>query len=119
MDQDENGPSDVPEDILGWDFNGITFCISLPTPKVQKLRKSTKEGLHIKSLSLKKFQKLVVRLQHSAIGITARKWIFQRLNTDLQKIPSTINISMASELEIKLEDWITILSNIYQRTASI
>ena len=48
--------------VLGWNLNGITLCISLPTHKVKNLRKAIKEALQIKSLSLKKFQKLVGHL---------------------------------------------------------
>ena len=52
------GAWSIEKYIFGWYFNGITFCIFLSTCKRQKLIKSIKEALHIKSLSRNKFQNL-------------------------------------------------------------
>ena len=73
------------KDVLGWNFNGITFRISFPILNVEKLRKVIRETLYINTPSLKKFQKLVGRLQNSAIGIPSSKGIFQLLNTAIKK----------------------------------
>ena len=73
----------------------------------------------MKSLSQKKFQKLVGWLRYSAISIPASKGIFQLITTALQKTPSTINISPASHLELILEDYLMLWSDIYQQRMSV
>ena len=93
--------------------------LSPPTLKVKNIRKSTKEALHIKSLSPKINSKIVGRMQHSAIVISARKGIFQLLNMDLLKSPRTINIIPASYLTLILEYWLTLLSDISQQPTII
>ena len=64
---------------------------------------------------LNNFQKLIGRLQNNAIVIPARKSLLRPFNTDLQKIPSAINISLAPELSLTLKYWLILLSNISQR----
>ena len=66
-----DGVWDTKKEILGWIFDGVSKCISLPKDKVSKisdaLRLATRQG----HLTFKNFEKLVGKLRHASIGIPA------------------------------------------------
>jgi len=64
-----NGQWSKSKEILGWFFDGMARCMSLPTKKVKKIMGNLKTLVKQKLVKLGKLEKVTRKLMHATIGI--------------------------------------------------
>jgi hypothetical protein len=79
--------------------------IGLPREKTDSYRAHLRQILQANYVSLREFQKLQGRLQHSSFAMPSMRGFMTPLNATLRKAPQTIGLGKASELREVLEDF--------------
>ncbi len=87
------------KEILGWLFNGITRCISLPTDKVNKLLSTLQTTAKRASIPVKDLEKLQGRLIHASYGIPAGRGLLSPIIATVTKHKITKKTGPASMLK--------------------
>ena len=91
------------KEILGWEFNGHLYTITLPTEKSRKIEQLTKKVLNSKATPLKRFQELAGKLQHASLAIHGGRGLFSPIYMATKGDPEFVTIT--KELRRALEDW--------------
>ena len=60
---------EIRKETLGWVFNGTQYCIELPTAKLDTIIWEVKLVLRQPSIPYTRFERLVGKLRHVAIGL--------------------------------------------------
>ena len=91
------------KEILGWEFDGIEYTITLPSDKSRKIEKLTKQILKSKAAPLKRFQELAGKLQHASLAIHGGRGLFSPIYRATKGDPEFVTIT--KDLKRTLEDW--------------
>jgi hypothetical protein len=105
------------KEILGWDFDGKSFTIQLPTKKCQAIISLLNSTLKVKRASLNKFQKIAGKLQHASFGIPSGRSLFSPIQMAMKGSPDFITIT--EELKIILTDWRYIIKYLQKNPTSV
>ena len=111
------GKWEYKKEILGWDFNGLDSTIQLPPDKCDKIIKLIKQITRMKSLPLKKFQRLAGKLQHASMGIPGGAGLFSPLQSAMTGDPKYIKID--KYMKTALTDWRTIIQYLKNNPTSV
>ena len=90
---DGYGLWDVYKEILGWDFDGITYKIQLPEKKYADICTLMRKILKKERVALNQFQKLAVKLQHAPLAIPSGRSLFAPLDMAMRNDPDFIAIN--------------------------
>jgi len=100
------------KEILGWMFDGLARCITLPPTKVDKLRQELQTVTSLRRIRVKQLQQLQGKLIHASIRIPNGKALLSpliALVTKFQKQPHT-TIQLDEATKQALRDWRSLLS---------
>ncbi|KAL7525321.1 hypothetical protein ACHAXR_003320 [Thalassiosira sp. AJA248-18] len=87
-------------------MDGATRCIELAEKKQKAILLELKTILRMKSgVPFKKFEKIVGKLRHAAIGVPAGKGLFGPINQFIGKKPKIIYWNRCPEVKQALQDW--------------
>ena len=110
---EKEGLWEVRKEVLGWVFDGATRCIELAESKQEKIMAELKAIVRINDgVPLKRFQKLVGKLRHAAIGVPAGKALFGPLNRLVAEEPKQIFWARPPEAKAALKDWRRLLQQV-------
>ena len=116
LDQGE-GTWSTKKEILGWDFDGINFTISLPEKKCKAIIALIRKNLKEKKVTLNAFQKVAGKLQHASFGIPGGAGLFSPIQTAMTGDPSHIEIT--DEMKQILSDWRYIIHYMSKNPTSV
>ncbi len=82
---------EVRKGILGWVFDGATWCIELVSKKVATILAELKTVLRMgRGVLFKRIQKLIGKLRHASIGIPAGRYLFSPINRFMAAEPKLV-----------------------------
>lgn len=93
--------------ILGWIFDGIARSIELPEKKVKEILQELKTIGRKRNIPLERYQKILGRLRHAAIGIPTGKGLFTPLYIALKSNPKIVHLN--KDIVLALRDWRTLI----------
>jgi len=95
------------KEILGWVFDGINRCISLPPEKVDSLRRELRRLMTCKSATLRELQRLQGRLIHTSYGLPNGKALLSPLVALIAKQPPHrhLRITLDPATQQACRDW--------------
>jgi hypothetical protein len=105
------------KEILGWDFDGLHYTISLPQSKAKKIEALLKGIIKRDASSLKRYQEMAGKLQHATFGIPSGKGLFSPIYNAMKGDPESIHIN--DSLRQTLKDWVVLLRRIASRPTSV
>ena len=102
LDQGE-GTWSTKKEILGWEFDGDNYTITLPEKKCKAIITLIRKTLKEKKVTLNAFQKVAGKLQHASFGIPGGAGLFSPIQTSMAGDPPHIHIN--DEMKQILSDW--------------
>jgi hypothetical protein len=103
------------KEILGFVLNGETRTIQLTSDKATRIVQEIIRVLKKKKVPLKRFQKLLGKLQHAAGILPAAKSLFTPLNVSLRNDPKWIQIPVDGDVRHALLDFKTLIRSLADR----
>ena len=113
------GEGDVRKEILGWVFDGRRRCIELPTTKFDAIILELKLILCQQSIPYKRFEKVVGRLRHAAIGLPAGQGLCTPFNKVISIHPKSVWFGKNSIVHSACGDWRSILQSTRHRPTHV
>ena len=105
------------KEILGWDFNGITYTIQLPKAKVQTIQQDIADIIRKKIVPSKLMEKIQGKLVHASFGIPGGRGLLSPLySTKFQNSDFT---TITKQLKQCLQDWKQLIALVNQRPTSV
>ena len=98
-----NGTWENSKETLGWQFNGETGTIQLPSNKTDTVCKLICKLLKREHITLQKFQQITGKLQHASLGIPGRKSLFTLFDVAMAGDPKVVNLNPT--VKQALEGW--------------
>ena len=105
------------KEVLGWEFDGKYFTISLPKKKEDKILAMISNILKHRYATHKELEKLQGKLVHASLGIPGGKGLLSPLYSAVAK--STSTIKMAGSLKQCIKDWRILIKEIARRPTSV
>ena len=90
--EDGEGEWDVRKEILGWVFDGARRCIELPIKKLDAIITEVKMILRMQAIPYKRFERLVGKLRHAAIGLPTGRILCTPFNRTVAAQPNMVNL---------------------------
>ena len=105
------------KEVLGWEFNGLDFTITLPQKKRDKIISRLEMILQHRTSLHKPLEKLQGNLVHAALGLPAGKGLLSPLYAAVAKKKQSTKIS--GDLKQCLKDWKYLIKQIGARPTSV
>ena len=110
---------DTRKEILGWVFDGAARCINLPTKKLDAIITELKHLHRLKAVPFKRFEKLVGKLRHAAIGLPAGKGLCAPFNRAIAQRPKQVKLGPNGAVAQAIKDWTTLLQSTTHRPTHV
>ena len=116
---DGDGLWDTRKELLGWVFDGTTRCIHLPHDKMESIQRELKNVCRLQRVPLKRFESLIGKLRHAAIGLPSANGLCQPFNRALANRPNIINLGRKGSVYQALKDWRSLLQQSTKRPTHV
>ena len=107
------------KEILGWVFDGARRCIELPPKKLEAIIAEIRALLRLPSVPFKRFEKLVGKLRHAAIGLPAGKGLCSPFNRTIGAKPKMVALGKNGAVYGALLDWKQLLLDMRRRPTHV
>jgi len=116
---EEEGTWDVREDILGWVFDGAKRCIELPPKKLDAITMELRSILRLKYMPYKRFERVVGKLRHAAIGLPAGRGLCAPFNRTISSHPRRVALGSDGLVRVAFQDWLRLLTDMRARPSHV
>lgn len=116
---EKEGEWDVRKEILGWVFDGARRCIELPIKKIEAMRAELLGLLRQTDMPYKRFEKIVGKLRHAAIGLPTGKGLCSPFNRIMAHKPRMVRWGRDSAVRAAFADWWRILTDMKTRPTHV
>ena len=113
------GTWDVRKEILGWVFDGARRCIELPPKKLDDIVGEIKAILRLPTIPFKRFEKIVGKLRHAAIGLPAGKGLCAPFNQTIAIHPLRVALGPKGLVRPAFQDWLRLLADMRARPSHV
>jgi len=112
--QQGDGLWSTKKEILGWVFDGVSKCLSLPIEKVDKIKTTLTQLSRKKTVRFGDLEKINGKLMHATIGIPNGRGLLSPIIASIAKKPNTRNykdrtIRLNVATKQAMVDWIALL----------
>ena len=113
------GTWDARKEILGWVFNGARRCIELPTKKLDAITSEISSIIRLSYIPYKRFEKIVGKLRHAAIGLPAGKGLCTHFNRTIAIHPYRVSLGAHGLVRPAFEDWLRLLADMRTKPSHV
>jgi hypothetical protein len=100
-------------------MDGERRTVQLPQAKADGITKDLKRIIRKHTVAIKIFQKIVGKLQHTAIILPASKFLFTPLNNAMKGDPVAVSLGKISEVRATLLDFVSLIADLAKRPTHI
>ena len=117
--EEGEGEWDVRKEILGWVFDGARRCIELPVKKLDAIISELKMILRLPAIPYKRFERLVGKLRHAAIGLPAGRGLCAPFNRTVSAQPKMVALGRKGAVHGAFLDWKFLLLDMKRRPTHV
>ena len=94
----------MQKDIIDWVYYGAR-CIKLPTKTINAIINEIKMILRTSAIAYKRFERVVGKLRHAAIGLSAGRGLCALFNWVIPAKPKVMSLGINGAVHAALLDW--------------